>query len=1350
MKRTQFFYLIGLIIQFLPLNLVGGTKNSIHDLPPVCNGSINISLDENCIAELTPDVLLEAPDNTLSYRIFITSPKDSTGNYTNNGTDKVRLLKTGEYKYSIIDNLNKTCGGEVIAEDKLLPFFTNLPRDTFVSCALDFSEEGLGATAVTADDNCQDVTITYVSSFLEQGTFPCDTSIVATLWKATDASGNFVIDTQRTVFIQPSINELIFPNDRILSCGEDELTDIDDFAKTGKLNIQLGKIVNTTFIPTDTIPLDGTNTGCGLGFSKSDIVETVDCETKVTRHWEILDWCSPSVRPSTVDTQIIEYRDTLAPVFDTHENGSLLNPRRIELGTNCQFDLALIAPTATDNCDTLVNIEMHEVAQLTNGIWTKIGTSTNTMDLTADTFRIGYRAFDECHVQIKEDSTFTYLITTDLTAPAVICASDLVISITGDQGVRLDAETVDGGSFDACGQITKEIRRKGGDATWQSAIQLPCSLLDSQIMVELRVTDAVGNENFCWTFVKLEDNVSPICQELQEAVVTCDIIGANNYGSGTDQNSNDNFDEAEWRDMTSNQKIAYNETFGNPVCSDNITCKSYEIEQQYQQLADGCGVTKIKRRYRGIDIQGNIGNWVEQQITVNYVADWAIAIAPDWEGGCNDAIPAAFIEIQNGACGDLSLNISEKRFVADEDYCLKVERTYQIINSCLLSPSTVPFTIPRPVDSLGRVTDTIRLNSATLGTEAHLIYRQILKIRSTDRPNLAIGAVESCLSGNAIDSISGKEGLNCAELRRFTASATDCLGEEVTKYEWLFYENDTLTDSGVGNSFTKAVLPTIDYSVQFIAMDNCNNQAEERKDFVFNDCVKPTLFTRTGITLELKERAIEIRAKDFDKGSFDNCTDNATLLDNFRIWHLKLNIDPPTDIAGIRALPSNLTLTCAELASQEVFIYTFDEAENFDRTENFLIVQDNQESCARFSRGRLIGNIANEQGTTIEQVAVTLTGGLESQQLTSHNGQFDFDIPLGRKYSVKPSKLEGPLNGVTTYDLILISKHILGISPFKSPYQYIAADINKSGTISAYDLVQLRQLILNIVPDFTNNESWRFVARDYRFTTENPANEAFVEEMNIEQLEKEWMEFNFVGVKIGDINGTAAASYQPASTGRNTKTKFNFKLENRLLQTGEHVTIPFFIKDLVRIEGLQFTLNFKGLQLVDIQEGLAKDNHLNITEGGKLAVSWNKLNPVDLHTPLFRLTFETQKSGWLNNLLSINEERMLAEVYTEEELYQLDLVFTNTSLPTNFELYQNKPNPFNSTTVIPFYLSTIEQVNLKVMDLQGKVVYQIDRIYEGGLHEINIGKEQLRSTGILYYQLTVGTSTITKKMVVLE
>ncbi len=1319
-----------------------------------CNDTINLSLDLNCEAIIIPDLVLEAPDLGNKFRIFITEPKDSVGNYSNNGTDSVKILKTGIYTYAIIDSLGRFCGGSIIAEDKLAPTFSSLPRDTIVNCQFNLTKEGIGATPVTAMDNCSMVTVSFESAFIESGNAPCDTSVIASLWKAVDAFGNLVIDTQRTIFIRPTVNQLIAPEDIILSCGEDSTSAINDFTKTGFPKLQIGKIINAAFMPTDTITLDGEANNCTLGISHRDIIENVDCEIKITRFWEAIDWCLSSSISSTIDTQFIQYVDTLAPVFEMPTHGSLQNPQSIALNKACQFATGLILPTATDNCDTLPQVESFEVAQLVNGIYTNIGTNLQAITLSADTFRIGYRAFDNCTNQLKEDTTYTYLIAADVIAPAVICASDLVIAIANNQGAILEAETVDGGSFDACGKISKAIRKKG-DTTWQTAIVLPCELIDSQLVVELRITDAVGNENFCWTTVTLEDKVSPNCQNLPNDTTICAIIKANDFGQSTDINNNEAFDESEWRNMTSNQMLNYNETFGLPPCLDNIDCKFFTVEQQYQRLENGCGMARIQRRYRGIDAQENIGTWSTQQLVVNYQADWTVTFAPDWEGDCRDVIPIPFIQLRNGACDNLNISITENAFEAEDDFCLKVERIYQIINPCLLTTSTIPLTIIRSEDSAGRVKDSLTISSDSLGANAHLLYKQILKIRSTEKPTLVIEDVATCLEGTHIDSLNIKTDSinNCAENRTFSANGQDCLGNDITQFQWNFYEDEQLTARGTGNTFTKAVEPNIDYSVQFIAIDACNNQAVERKDFAFTDCAKPTLFTRTGITLGLTKKSIEIWANDFDKGSSDNCTDKATLLDNFRIWHPKLGFEYPEDIASIKALPKNLTFTCDELTTQEVFIYTFDGADNFDYVSAFTVIQDNQESCLELDWAMIAGQVVNEQGEQIEAVNLHISGDRTMDNQTDNSGRYLLELPKGKAYTIEPTKTDNPLNGITTFDLVLINKHILGITPFTSPYQYIAADVNKSGTITAFDLVQLRQVILNLIPDFPTNDSWRFVDSQYEFTTERPAEEAFTEKIVVNTLQVDQLNVDFVGIKIGDINGSARPNSLAIAAPRHTSKSLDFELENRWVRKGEIVEIPFAVDDLSEIEGLQFALDFKDLRVVDFKEGIAKGEHFNLEQltAGQLKMSWHKTLDLTPQQPLFTLTLQVEKEGLLSELLRIIPHTLIPEAYTKaNEIIDVSLKFTDAGIQDKFELFQNKPNPFYQETTIPFYLPKSGSVQLRILNLRGQVLKTMVGEYEKGFHEISINQQNLGAVGVLYYQLTAGEYFATKKMVLLN
>ena len=1358
MKQHYFVCLKGLFFVSLPfvsLNLLGMNSIEFDFIAPACNETIHLSLNMDCEGIITPDIVLEAPDEEHQYRIFLTEPVDSVGNYTNNGTDRVRLLQTGTYTYAVIDSSGNFCYGEIIAEDKLAPFFTSLPRDTFVSCNWNLTELGIGATPVVATDNCGLTSVSFESAFIEEGNSLCDTTIIASLWKAVDTFGNSVIDTQRTVFFPATKNQLTLPGDITLSCGENTNDDIEDLTKTGFVRMESGKIVNAVFIPIDTFSFDGTTNNCNFGISKRDIIKNTDCEIEVIRYWEVIDWCQPNLGAVTIDTQIILLIDTLAPVFETHEHANLLNPLRVALNEDCRFGVQLAPPKASDNCDTMPQIEMYEVAQLVNGTYVPIGSNVQTISLPADTLRVGYRAFDKCTNQLKEDTTFIYLITADVIAPSAICASDLVIAVANDQGVILEAEIVDNGSFDNCGPITKTIRRQGIDTIWQSALFLPCEFIDSLLPIELRITDIAGNENFCWTSVRLEDKVSPICQNLPDEIITCDVLKSNDYGQSTDSNNNGVFEEAEWRDMTANQMLVFNEQFRWPPCLENISCNFFRIEQQYQRIEHACGMAQIKRRYRGVDVQNNVGDWAEQQITVNYQADWTVTFAPDWEGSCKEVIPIPFISIRNGACDNLSISITENRFTADEDFCVKIERIYQVINPCLLTPNTTPLTIVRPEDSNGNVVDSLTISSDSLGTNPYLLYKQILKIRSVEKPVLAIQNVDNCLTGIHLDTIFPKvEGVvNCAEHRTFSAAAKDCVGNDIIRFQWNFYEGEVLVDSGTGSTFTKAVLPNIEYSVQFIATDACNNQAEERQDFSFLDCAKPTLFTKARLFLELTKKEAEIWAADFDKGSHDNCTDRSTLLDNFRIWHYKLGIDPPTEIEDIKALPTNLTFTCTELSTQEVFIYAFDEADNFDYVYAFVIVQDNQESCLEFGRTTITGQIKNEKGVQLEQVTINLSGDMELDKSTDINGQYVFDLPKGKNYTIEPSKNSNPLNGITTFDLILINKHILGITPFNSPYQHIAADVNKSGTITAFDLVQLRQLILNIIPNFPTNDSWRFVDSRYEFTTETPEQEAFVEQIALNAIAIDEMEVNFIGIKIGDINGSAMPNSWKLPTARNAKEALTFKFQNRWIKRGEIIEVPFVINNLKHIEGLQLDLAFKDLEIVDLLEGVATTEHFNLKElkRGRLAVSWNKTTELITDNRLFSIQLKAGSTDLLSNLLTINKENMQAEAYSnDQEIMDIRMAFTSIIKQDKFELFQNIPNPFKNRTKITFYLPYADQVDLKIMDIQGRVLQQITKRYEIGFQEVLIDKHDLPTTGVLYYQLTVGNSVTTKKMIVLE
>ncbi|MCX7835183.1 MAG: T9SS type A sorting domain-containing protein [bacterium] len=95
------------------------------------------------------------------------------------------------------------------------------------------------------------------------------------------------------------------------------------------------------------------------------------------------------------------------------------------------------------------------------------------------------------------------------------------------------------------------------------------------------------------------------------------------------------------------------------------------------------------------------------------------------------------------------------------------------------------------------------------------------------------------------------------------------------------------------------------------------------------------------------------------------------------------------------------------------------------------------------------------------------------------------------------------------------------------------------------------------------------------------------------------------------------------------------------------------------------------------------------------------------------------------------------------------------SLPIDYELSQNWPNPFNSTTTFRFKIPNNERVRIVLYDLQGReVMTLIDETKNAGSYLVSWnGRNQQGvkvSSGIYFYQLTAGTKQITKKLSLLN
>jgi len=94
-------------------------------------------------------------------------------------------------------------------------------------------------------------------------------------------------------------------------------------------------------------------------------------------------------------------------------------------------------------------------------------------------------------------------------------------------------------------------------------------------------------------------------------------------------------------------------------------------------------------------------------------------------------------------------------------------------------------------------------------------------------------------------------------------------------------------------------------------------------------------------------------------------------------------------------------------------------------------------------------------------------------------------------------------------------------------------------------------------------------------------------------------------------------------------------------------------------------------------------------------------------------------------------------------------IFSYT-VPKEFKLEQNFPNPFNPTTTIQYQLPFDVRVTLKVYDILGsEVATLVNEEQEAGYKEVQLNGSNLAS-GMYVYRLTAGDYVSVKKMLMIK
>ena len=407
------------------------------------------------------------------------------------------------------------------------------------------------------------------------------------------------------------------------------------------------------------------------------------------------------------------------------------------------------------------------------------------------------------------------------------------------------------------------------------------------------------------------------------------------------------------------------------------------------------------------------------------------------------------------------------------------------------------------------------------------------------------------------------------------------------------------------------------------------------------------------------------------------------------------------------------------------------------------------------------GKVVLENSTPISSVEVGFYNPDPIMiEMTEEKGLYIFeDAVMHGNYVVDPYKNIDHENGISTFDLIKIQRHILGIELLDSPYKIIAADINKSNKVNGLDLIELRKLILGKYTEFPNNTSWRFVDAGYKFTDpRNPFITTFPENYEIADLERS-MEIDFIGVKIGDINNSVVANINSGRIdNRNIGGVTKLTVEEKNYQEDQNTDIVISLNDLKMIDGFQteLQLDTRYVDVLDIESLDASfgENNMNLIdiEDGVIKISWNKTGGMNDNVDLFKISLRVKSDVWTSDFITIGQDRLLPEAYTTDDIInELDIEFKISDVTyDDMIVYQNMPNPWVEKTVVKYYLPQNEDVEFNIYDLGGKLLYRELRTGVQGLNTIEVSKDMFVNGGLLYYELVSGETRFMNKMLLIK
>ncbi len=769
---------------------------------------------------------------------------------------------------------------------------------------------------------------------------------------------------------------------------------------------------------------------------------------------------------------------------------------------------------------------------------------------------------------------------------------------------------------------------------------------------------------------------------------------------------------------------------------------------------NGCGEGWLERVWT---IQDKCGHTTtcSQKIRLRHRSDFEVLFPEDREIECTDlslAHPdlAGRPLISDQDCEQPAVQFQDDTFQTVEGACFKIVRTWTVIDACQYEPNNHHHDPDVIVDDRLRANENDRFcvfRNLKDNGDGIIRYIQVIKIIDHTPPQLICMDTTLCFSGP-----------ECIATVDIPLVASDHCATNLWFDLAFDHDHDGIFNDEIrkGVASISGSFATGEYSIKITAYDQCGNKNECISRMVIRDCKAPTPYCLNGVITVIMPStgAIEVWASDLDRGSYDNCTASQ---------QLKFSFDPggtkPSRVFSCTDIPDGKQSTLP------VEIWVTDLAGNTEACKTYILLQDNGEipggACpdTSISPGlvSIKGRLATEEKEPVEHAEITLlaSGSHLVRKTTGPDGLYHFpDIKAADSMQVSARRDDNPMNGVSTLDLLLIEKHIKGERPFTSPYKWIAADVDKNKDINVLDLVELRKLILGIYDQLPSGESWRFLPANHDF---NVPSHPFDYPQAVALKTGQDTLIDFIGIKVGDINGTASPHSFAGTEIRGSGHGLVFTISDKQVRRGEWIDVELSSPNFSGISGFQGTLHFEGMDYLGIVAAGLPITVENIgqrwLDQKNLTFSWHHSRSIDIAAgqTLFLLRFKALNDLKLSESIWINSSHTVAESYEGHgEINNLSLQFQSTSgklaLPEQ-RLFQNLPNPFSQGTVIGISLRESGRGKLNLLDVKGMLIKTIEKEWNSGYQEIRLEQGDFPGPGVYFYQFESSFFNASRKMI---